>query len=227
MNVDNIVKLFDTLTHFLGVIVWPGLIAVVIVRLGPRFGDFIGSLTEFSLKGGGIEASWKTEAAAALAAATVAPKEGGGPIAPDVRDPREAAEIVEGVTPQALRLAKRARILWVDDRPDNNIFERRALSALGVEFVISTSTDDALLKLKTQRFDVIISDMGRPPDPRAGYTLLDKLKAAGNQTPFIIYAGSRSLEHQAESRHHGAMGCTNHAGELFEMVLSALGGRRN
>ena len=150
-------------------------------------------------------------------------KEEGEVSAADISHPREAAEIVENVTPQTLRLARRARVLWVDDRPQNNTLERRSLEALGVEFVISTSTDDALLKIKSQLFDVIISDMGRPPDPNAGYSLLDNLRASGNQTPFIIYAGSSSLAHQAEARQHGAMGSTNRPAELFELVLSALG----
>ena len=74
-----------------------------------------------------------------------------------------------------------------------------------------------------QDFDVIISDMGRPPDSRAGYTLLDTLRSQEVQTPFIIYTGSRDPRHVAESRRHGAIGCTNNPTELFEMVLSALG----
>ncbi|MGB5972000.1 MAG: response regulator, partial [Nodosilinea sp.] len=114
-------------------------------------------------------------------------------------------------------------ILWVDDRPNNNIYERRALEALGISLVAATSTDEALKHLSRKRFDVIISDMGRPPDPRAGYTLLDKLQAAGDKTPFIIYAGSRASKHVAESRQRGALGCTNNANGLFEMVLLALG----
>jgi CheY-like chemotaxis protein len=91
--------------------------------------------------------------------------------------------------------------------------------------VLALSTEDALEKLARQNFDVIISDMGRPPDPQAGYTLLDQLRAAGNRTPFIIYAGSRAPEHQAESRRRGAVGCTNRPDELLEMVLAAIGRR--
>ena len=65
--------------------------------------------------------------------------------------------------------------------------------------------------------------MGRPPDSRAGYTLLDQRRSRGDHTPFIIYASSGDLEHIAESRFQGAAGCTNSPNELFEMVLSALG----
>lgn len=111
----------------------------------------------------------------------------------------------------------------MDDKPSNNEHERQALEAVGVSFVLATSTDEALEKLKRQSFDAIISDMARPPDPQAGYTLLDKLRASGDRTPFVIYAGSRSPEHRAEARRRGAVGCTNRPDELFEMVLSALG----
>jgi CheY-like chemotaxis protein len=140
-----------------------------------------------------------------------------------VRDAIAVADVVaEAVTPRTIRRASRATVLWVDDRPENNIYERQSLEALGVTFVLSTSTDDALAKLAKQKFDVIISDMGRPPDPRAGYTLLDALRATGDRTPFVIYASSRDPEHRAEASRRGALGCTNRADELFGYVLSAL-----
>lgn len=127
------------------------------------------------------------------------------------------------MTPGVVRRTSKSNILWVDDRPSNNIYERQALEALGISFTLAKSTEEALEKISQQPFDAIISDMGRPPDSRAGYTLLDALRAQGVQTPFMIYAGSRDPRHVAESRRHGAIGCTNNANELFEMVLSALG----
>jgi CheY-like chemotaxis protein len=117
------------------------------------------------------------------------------------------------------------RSCGVDDQPDNNKYPRQALEALGVEVEAVLSTDEALERLRQRTFDAIISDMGRPPDSRAGYTLLDALRSRGDKTPFVIYAGSRSPEHQAESKQHGAIGCTNRADELLEMVLGALSDR--
>jgi CheY-like chemotaxis protein len=114
------------------------------------------------------------------------------------------------------------RVLWVDDRPDNNIHEREAFSSYNVEFELAESTDDALDILKTDSFDAIISDMGRPPDARAGYTLLRQLRASGDQTPYFIYAGSREPEHVEEARQRGAQGCTNIGEELIDMVLNAI-----
>lgn len=116
-------------------------------------------------------------------------------------------------------------VLWVDDRPSNNRYERQALEALGIRVEIARSTDDALERVRQQHFDLIISDMGRPPDPRAGYTLLEKLRASGNHIPFLIYAGSRRPEHVKEARERGALGCTNSPQELILMVTGALGVR--
>ncbi len=138
--------------------------------------------------------------------------------------PRDVAAALP--SPRAQRRLQGARILWVDDRPDNNRFERQALEALGIDIDLSTSTDDALGKIRRRSYDLIISDMGRPPDARAGYTLLDQLHSSGNQIPFVIYASSRAPEHVRESREHGAIGCTNSPQELIAMVTAALTARR-
>ena len=79
-----------------------------------------------------------------------------------------------------------------------------------------------MTKLTTSSYDAVISDMSRPPDPRAGYTLLEEMRNRGMQTPFIVYAGSNAPEHRQEALRRGAQGSTNRADELFELVLSAL-----
>lgn len=226
MSVDEFTKLTEALTKLLSVLVWPVLLAFVLVRFGPALKEFFSSLGEFTFKGGGFEATAKrkqAEAAAALVAASVARPDANRTPGSAARDAKEAAAVVaESVNARVIRRASEATALWVDDRPSNNIFERQSLEALGVSFVLATSTDEALDHLAKQKFDVIISDMGRPPDSRAGYTLLEKLRASGNQTPFVIYAGSNAPEHKAEARSRGALGCTNRASELFEYVLAAL-----
>jgi DNA-binding response OmpR family regulator len=58
--------------------------------------------------------------------------------------------------------------------------------ALGVRFVIATSTDDGLEQARRRTFDAIISDMGRGIDRTAGCKLLKELRKAGIQSPYII-----------------------------------------
>jgi len=64
--------------------------------------------------------------------------------------------------------------------------------------------------------------MGRPPDPKAGYTLLDRLRALGINTPFIIYSRSNDQKHKDEAKQHGAMDSTNNPQELLQLVTAAL-----
>lgn len=226
MSVEDFVRVMEALTRLLGVLVWPALVAFVLVRFGAPLKDFFAGLGEFSLKGAGFEATAKrkqAEAAAALVAASVSRPDAATTPQSAARDAKEAAAVVADiVNSRALRRASTATALWVDDRPDNNVFERQSLEALGVVFELATSTEEALEKGARRRFDVIISDMSRPPDRRAGYTLLEKLREAGNRTPYVIYAGSNAPEHKAEARRRGALGATNRASELFEYVIDAI-----
>ncbi|WP_374265585.1 toll/interleukin-1 receptor domain-containing protein [Zoogloea sp.] len=112
-----------------------------------------------------------------------------------------------------------ARILWVDDRPDNNIYERKTMEAMGFSFVLARSTAEALAALAAGDFAAIISDMGRKEGPKEGYVLLEAVRATDQRTPFFIYASSRAPEHRREAALRGAQGATNLAAELVEMVV--------
>jgi CheY-like chemotaxis protein len=135
---------------------------------------------------------------------------------------KQVAELVTHLGEQRQPSKRRRTILWVDDRPDNNILERHSMSAYNIDFVLATSTREGLSELKKQSFDAIISDMGRFLDPRAGYTLLDAVRGSGDQTPYFIYAGSRAPEHVGEALRRGAQGTTNRPDELLQMILSTL-----
>jgi len=116
------------------------------------------------------------------------------------------------------------QILWVDNRPDNNIYERRTFESFGVEFTLALSTDEALRILDGRKFAAIISDMGRREGRREGLKLLDAVRSKDKSTPFYIYAGpwSQAPEHQREATERGAQGATNAANELIDMVTTSL-----
>ena len=225
MTSDQLTQLMSAVTNLLAVLIWPGLILFLILRFRASISDFIGNLGEVNFKAAGVEATARrrqVEAAVALGAAvTKQSQQSTGQIA----DLSDVAGALNDAVPnaRAQRRLEGSHVLWVDDRPDNNRYERQALEALGVRFTLSISTEDALERLRRQKFDLIISDMGRPPDQHAGYTLLDTLRGAGDRTPFVIYAGSRDPEHVKEAREHGALGCTNSAQELILLVTRALG----
>ena len=113
-------------------------------------------------------------------------------------------------------------VLWVDDNPGNNIYERQAFEAVGIKFTLALSTEEALKKMRDERFAAIISDMGRQEGPREGYVLLDNLRNNGNNTPLFFYAASNAPQHKQETAEHGGQGCTNNPQELFEMVTRSI-----
>jgi CheY-like chemotaxis protein len=221
LSVDDVVRLIDSVAQLLGVLVWPAVLLFVVMRFRVPLTEFIRDARQVRLKGAGFEASMtrqREQAVAALGAAVATRVDGEG--SEQIIDPQEVANALP--SPRAQQRIQDTQVLWVDDRPDNNRYERGALEALGIRVDISTSTEDALDRMKWRSYDLVISDMGRPPDQRAGYTLLDTLRAQGDQTPYVIYASSRAPEHVAEARRHGAIGCTNSATELVEIVSAAL-----
>ena len=139
-------------------------------------------------------------------------------------DIEKIVEVVRATDPARAEIGDgwRNHILWVDDQPENNTYERRAFEAMGIRFTLALSTDDAFERLAQNRYAAIISDMGRREGPREGYVLLDRLRQQGDLTPLFFYAFSNAPEHKHETRENGGQGCTNNAQELFEMVTKAV-----
>lgn len=167
----------------------------------------------------------------AVSLAAASGKSGGHAATPE--EIGQAAKGAAGHVLEGIRTAERAargaadegwrsKILWVDDRPNNNIYERQAFESMGITFTLALSTQDALAELARQRFAVIISDMGRKEGPREGYVLLEEVRKTDQQMPFFIYTGSNSPEHRREAIERGAQGTTNHPRELVDMVLQAM-----
>ncbi len=138
------------------------------------------------------------------------------PMAP-VMAPAAASE-------QPLSVPAARRVLWVDDRPANNSREIRQLEVRGIGVDTATSTEEAL-KLLTDnpgKYSLVISDMARGLQRRAGYDLLNEARRRGLETPYIIYAGSGQPEQDAEAKQRGALGSTNSPIRLFELINQAL-----
>lgn len=164
------------------------------------------------------------EAARALGASTSAHVPTAEP--PDVAIERAIAQI-----PEVIRRAGNAdptgrlrgvAILWVDDKPENNDMVCRALEELGAHVTTSTSTDDALTKLRRERYDVIISDIKRPEGRLAGFDMLEKLKDAGNDTPLLFFTRDAGPTFVADARHRGAAGLTNSPQELLRLLSDTI-----
>ena len=214
-------------TSFLQVIIWPLVVLLIAFYLRKPIKKFIGEVNEINLKAGPAEIlakSKKEEIAASLGAATTQVQDSD----PDVKQPpttestRDIVKLVnQTVTPQTIQNLAGVSILWVDDKPSNNTFIRHALETLGIRFTICISTDDAIKELKSSSFDAIISDMSRPPDFHAGFTLLEKLKQMKINIPFIIYArGGNKPQFKEEALNKGAYDSASGPQGLYKTIVN-------
>jgi CheY-like chemotaxis protein len=219
-------QLASTLATLVTGLIWPAALVACLIIFRRPLGNFLDNLSELSLKAAGVEASAKrgqvTAAAAVAAAEASRDLKPGAEGAGAQRDVGDIAEVLPGR--RALRKIEGSRVLWVDDRPQNNRYERQALEALGIRIDLSTSTDSALEMAAEVPYRLIISDLGRPGEPRAGFTLLDALKRRRAHIPVVLYTGSASATDVAEARSHGAAGRTASPRELIAIVTEILGG---
>lgn len=229
MDFNQWTILLQIIVTFLQAIAWPFVVLLILFYLRNPLKKFLEDLIEVTFKAGPIETTAKRqqvmEAAASLGAATAHWQDEAqdNKRIPAAERAKDVAKLVNQlITPGASRQLEGASVLWVDDRPILTTYERQALEALGIQCTISKSTEDALERLQKKSFDVIISDMARPPDQHAGYALLEKTKEMHITTPFIIYASGKKPEYTAEARKRGAFGNTNEPQELLEFVVSAL-----
>lgn len=127
---------------------------------------------------------------------------------------------------RALRRAARssrtfrgAKILWIDDHPEWNEWERRTLEQLGAEIEVHENTESALTRLRENRFDLIVSDIARGDEQDAGVRDLPQVREASQGTPVVFYVGVTDEELGVPE---GAWGVTNRPEELLHLVMDVL-----
>ena len=113
-----------------------------------------------------------------------------------------------------------ARILWVDDYPENNTPYARQLRELGAWIKEVRSSAEALDQLHADQFHFVISDIGRGEDRDAGPNLVAQARKTGNQTPFVFFS-TRSEPLSESMRQAQVLVQTNSVDELFKVLLAA------
>jgi CheY-like chemotaxis protein len=137
--------------------------------------------------------------------------------------PRIRKTVERAFSPEIASNLTGKSVLWVDDNPINNELAVRALRKFNLDIEQATSTEAALTWIQRRPFDLVISDMGRGNNMRAGYELLEALRNLGNQVPFFIFASSDRPEFRREARERGAQLSTNDMLELIDYVVKYLG----
>ncbi len=118
---------------------------------------------------------------------------------------------------------KGKNVLWVDDYPINNKYPQTMLEQAGIKFALAVDTAEAIKVLQKQKFDLIISDMGRGDNRSAGLDLLKELKLLNIKTPLIIYASTQAIRNYGkEAIELGAIAVTTGVTGVLHNVQKVL-----
>jgi DNA-binding NtrC family response regulator len=100
-------------------------------------------------------------------------------------------------------LPHKAQLLIVDDEANTLASLSRAFRLAGHEATVCDNAAKALELAKTQRFDLILSDVVMPG--KDGLSLLEDLKADGVATPVVMMSGQAHIEMAVRATRLGAL----------------------
>jgi len=212
----------------LGSLLWPLLLAVVVLRVVPHLPGLMADLREalrtraFKVKVGGAELSVEDATEQLRRQVTDLQTQMAAQLAE--RSPAQAA--AAGAAPQAYQ--DRPTVLWVDDRPESNALELAKLRDDGVEVLQAKSTAEAMDVLTLRRgVQAIVTDLGRVEGgeyrPHAGLALMRQLREAGFEQPVLVYTSARGVARDREDAvAAGAATVTASPTELFAALPELL-----
>jgi two-component system, NtrC family, nitrogen regulation response regulator NtrX len=100
-------------------------------------------------------------------------------------------------------LPRKVHLLLVDDDPNTLASLSRAFRLAGHEATVCDNAARAIELLRTETFDLILSDVVMPG--RSGLELLEDLKRAGVKTPIILISGQANIEMAVKATRLGAL----------------------
>jgi two-component system, NtrC family, nitrogen regulation response regulator NtrX len=100
-------------------------------------------------------------------------------------------------------LPRKAHLLLIDDDPNTLASLSRAFRLAGHEATVCDNAARAVELLRTESFDVILSDVVMPG--RSGLELLEDLKKAGVKTPIVLISGQANIEMAVKATKLGAL----------------------
>jgi DNA-binding NtrC family response regulator len=115
-----------------------------------------------------------------------------------------------------------AKVLWIDDHPENNLWERRLFEVFDATCVTVETTRSAIACLQADSFDLIISDIARSSSTREGVDVLPSIRTVAPRIPILFYVGQLT----ESTAPMGAQGIAAEPNELLHLVLDQLERRR-
>lgn len=115
-------------------------------------------------------------------------------------DSATARRTALGRLEHAADVLRAGKVLWVDDRPEGNAPLVELFRAAGMHVDIALSTAEATPLFRRRPYNVIISDIARNDDPRAGIKMLRSLEQYNVDVPVLIYTGRFDPERGVDRR---------------------------
>ncbi|MFG1394682.1 response regulator [Xanthobacter agilis] len=135
-----------------------------------------------------------------------------------------APQRLDGQKPQ-----KRKKILWVDDYPSNNAFLVERLRSSGYHVDISTTTTNAIDKISSDNYAMLITDLGRMEDgenhPMAGRDLIAAIRVTYPTMPCLIFSSARAMNMVDQLLAAGATDVTSSGTDVLQFVETHAAGR--
>jgi CheY-like chemotaxis protein len=117
--------------------------------------------------------------------------------------------------------AASTKILWVDDFPANNKSIMDIYKSIGVYFDIAIDNEDAYELLEKNKYNLVISDMGRHSQNMAGIVFIKKINkmSINPKPPIVVYASEKALTmYGSLARAEGAILVSSSARDLIIMI---------
>jgi CheY-like chemotaxis protein len=210
----------------LGSLLWPLLLALVVLRVVPHLPGLIADLRQalrtraFKIKIGGAELSVEEATEQLRRQVTDLQTQ----MAAQLTERRPAGAAAAAAAPYQ----GRPTVLWVDDQPEANALELAKLRDDGIEVLQARSTAEAMDVLTLRRgVHAIVTDLGRTEGgeyrPHAGLALLRQLREAGFEQPVLVYTSARGVERDRDDAlAAGAAAVTASPTELFAALQELL-----
>jgi CheY-like chemotaxis protein len=222
MHQDVVVALIELAGDVVGFLFWLMLVVYLLLRFKDPIAARLANASELSVKTpiGEIAVKVATETSAALAAAESRADTKQDQPKTDLQAVQKSAHAAA----QALDKLKDRCILWVDDNPHNNEYEASAFRAAGLCIQAVKTSAQAMDRLKSSRFDLVITDLTRGRDSSAGLKFIKAAKHLNPSLRILVYSSARGAHQFPEAYRLGAVGATYRPRELFDRAVELLGG---
>ncbi|WP_236245948.1 response regulator [Streptomyces sp. CC210A] len=198
----------EIVLKYVEALVWPSVVLIFLHRFRRGIGELIARTRSLATPAGNIE--FAERAGELLDDAAVDQEE------------RVLAPARRGVLRRLERSAESlqdGRILWVDDRPRNNLALVRLFESMGMQVDLALSTEEGLERLEVRSYHIVITDLERNGDEDAGNTLIKRMSETGIDVPVVIYSGASRLRAQADRR---AFATTTGPDRLIHYVIDLM-----